>query len=88
MNDYVATVTSKGQVTIPKRVRDALRIAGQDRLLFVIEDDRLIVIPLHHAQLSELRGALPATRPFPGHDAIRAQIQSARGLRHVDEESA
>ncbi len=88
MNDYVATVTAKGQVTIPKRVREALSIAEQDRLLFVIEDDRLIVIPLRHARLGDLRGALPATRPFPGHDAIRAEIRAAGGSGHDDEERA
>ena len=34
-----ATVTSKGQVTIPKRVRDRLEIESGTRLAFVLEDD-------------------------------------------------
>ena len=34
-----ATVTSKGQVTIPKRIRDRLEIESGTRLAFVLEDD-------------------------------------------------
>ncbi len=81
MLENIATVTVKGQVTIPKRVRDALRINEKDRLLFIVEDDRLVVIPLHGRPLSELRGALPATRPFPGSDAIREEVQRSLGER-------
>ncbi len=79
MPDNVATVTAKGQVTIPKGVRDALRINEKDRLLFIVQDDRLIVIPLHSRPLSALRGALPATRPFPGSEAIRQEVQRKLG---------
>lgn len=34
-----ATVTSKGQVTIPKRVRELLQIETGDQLEFVVTDD-------------------------------------------------
>ena len=38
-----ATVTSKGQVTIPKAVRDALDVDTGDRLAFVVIDGGVIV---------------------------------------------
>jgi len=38
-----ATVTSKGQVTIPASVREALGIRRGSRLLFQIENDELVI---------------------------------------------
>lgn len=81
MDTEMATVTSKGQITIPKAIREALRIKEKDRLLFFVEDDRLILIPLRHRPLSELFGALPATRPYPGDQAIREEIRGELGQR-------
>lgn len=87
MDTKMATVTSKGQITIPKAIRQALGIKEKDRLLFLVEDDRLVLIPLRHRPLSELFGALPATRSYPGHQAIREEIRSDLGERiHRSEE--
>jgi antitoxin PrlF len=41
--DVAARVTSKGQVTVPKAVRDALGIKEGDDLVFRVEGDRAIV---------------------------------------------
>jgi antitoxin PrlF len=38
--DATAKVTSKGQVTIPKPVRDALELTEGDELHFRVEDNR------------------------------------------------
>ncbi len=54
-----ATVTSKGQVTIPVEARRRLRILPGTKLEFVIRDDgRLEVIPLS-GSLKDLKGAVP-----------------------------
>jgi len=81
MNTDVSTVTTKGQVTIPKAIRDALNIRERDQLLFVVEGDRLIVFPIRSRPLRELYGALPATRPYPGHDRIRKEVGRQIGER-------
>lgn len=39
----VATVTSKGQVTLPVSIRRALSIRTGDRLSFAVEADRIVV---------------------------------------------
>lgn len=39
-----AKVMSKGQVTIPKEVRDLLKIAEGDRVTFICQDDYAIVM--------------------------------------------
>ena len=35
----IATVTSKGQVTIPKSIRDALRLHTGDKLEFIVTEE-------------------------------------------------
>lgn len=41
--DVVAKVTSKGQVTVPKAVRDALGIEEGDELMFRVEGNRAVL---------------------------------------------
>lgn len=41
-----ATLTSKGQVTIPKAVRDALGLATGDSVVFHVKDGRAIIHPV------------------------------------------
>ncbi len=49
-----ATVTSKGQITIPSRLRRELRIIEGEKVLFVREGDTLKIVPL--PKLSKLAG--------------------------------
>ena len=39
-----ATLTSKGQLTIPKKVRDALHLAAGDSLVFDLREDGTVVV--------------------------------------------
>ena len=41
--DVAAKVTSKGQVTVPKAVRDALGIKDGDDLIFRVEGNRAVL---------------------------------------------
>lgn len=41
--DAAARVTSKGQVTVPKAVRDALGIRVGDEIVFRVEGDRAVL---------------------------------------------
>ena len=58
----VATLTSKGQVTIPKAVRDALRLKQGDRLEFAVQDDGTIRVRPLTVDLRDLFGILEAGR--------------------------
>ena len=45
---YEATVTSKGQITIPKEVRQRLDVEAGEKVLFRFDEDgsvRLVVVP-------------------------------------------
>jgi AbrB family looped-hinge helix DNA binding protein len=53
-----ATITSKGQVTIPKSVRDRLRWKTGDRLDFEIDASGRVVVELAVGDVRDLRGLL------------------------------
>lgn len=61
-----ATLTSKGQITIPKVVRDRLALEAGDQLEFVFEEpgDRVVLRPGNRDR-GELKGLLhlPGRRP-------------------------
>jgi AbrB family looped-hinge helix DNA binding protein len=57
--DVPATVTSKGQVTLPKAVRDALELRAGDEVLFRVERGRAIL-----AKVPDFLG-LRASVPIP-----------------------
>ena len=51
-----AAVTSKGQVTIPKRIRDALGVDAGDRVIFRVRDDGVVEIEPQDVDLMSLCG--------------------------------
>ena len=54
-----ATLTSKGQITIPKSVRDALNLQPGDRVEFLVDDaGHVTVVPVTH-DIKSLKGMLP-----------------------------
>ncbi|MFQ5742387.1 MAG: AbrB/MazE/SpoVT family DNA-binding domain-containing protein [Acidobacteriota bacterium] len=54
-----ATVTSKGQITIPKRVRDRLGLAAGDSLEFTVDTKGLLVgTPIRESAVARLAGSL------------------------------
>ncbi len=78
----ISTVTSKGQVTIPKKIRDVLNIRPNDKMDFAREGDRIILVPLR--TLKDLRGSVtPHGKGDP--DAERRSAKSAVGKRVVRE---
>ena len=52
----LAKITSKGQVTIPQEIRKKLGIGKDDRVDFVIEGSRVVLVPVK--TLKNLRGAV------------------------------
>ncbi len=76
----VATITSKGQVTIPKDVRDALRLRAGHRLEFVALDDGTILVRPLTVDIRDLFGILKSDRHATVEEMNEAIRQRGAGL--------
>jgi len=74
-------ITRKGQVTIPKKVRDALRLSQADFVLIVQDGEKAILSPVRGEKIADLKGRLPATRPYPGTDEVRREVGRKMGKK-------
>ena len=69
-----AKITFKGQVTIPKEVRNSLDIKEGDSVIFVIQKDHAVLKPLKKKSLKDFYGVLPATQSYPGMESVREKV--------------
>lgn len=76
--DVAARVSSKGQLTVPKSVRDALGIEEGDALVFRVEGERAILA--RSTDFLDLAGSIdvPAAKRNVAWDAIVEHARSAR----------
>ena len=62
-----ATLTSKGQTTIPKEIRDSLHMKAGDRMTFTLMPDATVVMRVKSGSLTKLAGKLhkKGRKPLP-----------------------
>jgi AbrB family looped-hinge helix DNA binding protein len=72
----VATLTSKGQLVIPKAIRDYMHLQPGDQLDFIIQDNGEVVIRPVVTDVHELKGMLkkPGRKPV----TVEAMQQAIR----------
>jgi AbrB family looped-hinge helix DNA binding protein len=81
--DTAARMTSKGQITVPKAVRDALGIGQGDQILFRVEGNRAVL-----ARTPDFLGlagsvSVPAARRNAAWDDVIRKTRAARSAtRH------
>ena len=76
-----STLTSKGQITIPKDIRKQLNLHSGDRLEFVIDEDGRVLVLSASIDASESAGMLKApARPVSVEEMNRA-IRKRGGRR-------
>lgn len=81
--DAAARVTSKGQVTVPKAVRDAMGIKEGDELVFRVEGNRAVLA--RTPDFIALAGAIrvpPARRNAAWEDVTR-KTRAARAAKRA-----
>jgi AbrB family looped-hinge helix DNA binding protein len=76
--DVAARLTTKGQVTIPKAVRDALGLRVGDEIVFRVDGTRAVLA--RTTDLLELAGSVPvpAAKRGASWDEVRRQTRAAR----------
>ena len=60
-----STITSKGQITLPKQIREHLHVVPGDRIDFVVKDSGQVVVRPARSRLKQLQGMLrnPKRKP-------------------------
>jgi AbrB family looped-hinge helix DNA binding protein len=60
-----ATLTSKGQITLPKQIRNALNLKPGDRLSFILEKGKKVRMEAQTLSVSDIKGILkpPSSTP-------------------------
>ena len=76
--DAAAKVTSKGQITVPKAVREALGIEAGDEVVFRVEGERAILAKT--PSFLELAGTIkvPAARRNVAWDEVIRKTRASR----------
>ena len=65
--DTDATLTSKGQTTIPKPIRDSLGMKAGDRMTFTLMPDGAVLLRVKNKHVADLAGLLykKGRKPVP-----------------------
>ncbi len=76
--DVAARLSSKGQVTVPRAVREALGLEEGDQVVFRVEGHRAILA--RTADLLDLAGSVsvPAGKRGTAWEEVRRQVRAAR----------
>jgi len=67
MSSTESTLTSKGQTTIPKDMRDSLGIKSGDRMTFTLMPDGTVLLRVKNKSIMSLAGSLKkkGRKPVP-----------------------
>jgi AbrB family looped-hinge helix DNA binding protein len=72
MDGWIATVSTKGQLVIPARMRDALGIEPGDRVALTLEDGVILLRPVSERLVDETCGM------FAGGRSMAEELQKER----------
>ncbi len=70
------TLTRKGQVTIPKPIRDRLGVREGEKVLFVVRGDE-VVLKVLRGNILDLKGSVKATAHPENFEAVRRSVKKA-----------
>ncbi len=79
----IAKVATRGRVTIPKKLRDILKIQVNDRIDFERDGEKIIVVPIK--TLQDFRDAVRTKRKSCTFEAERSKAKAAVAKRVIKE---
>ena len=74
------TLTKKGQVTIPKAIRDALGLEEHDKVLFIRREHE-VILKVMKGTVLDLRGSMKPRRRPEDFESVRATAKKAVAKR-------
>ena len=77
-----ARLTGQGRVTIPKKIREHLKLKPGDRVVFVLRDSE-VVIQSAELTLQDLRGTVTPHQEPEEFGAVRAKVRKAVARRRA-----
>ncbi len=80
----ISTLTDKGQTTVPREIRDALKVKPRQRLTWKLQEDGSAVVRPQASAL-DLFGSLKSAKKFPGRVAERETVSRAVGKQAAKE---
>jgi AbrB family looped-hinge helix DNA binding protein len=75
------TLTSKGQITVPKSIRERLNIRPGDRIHFFVEDEGTVIFMPAKSDVRELKGILSKPKNPVTIEAMNAAIAEGGSKR-------
>lgn len=75
----LATLTSKGQITIPKDIRDKLELKPSDRVIFTIENDHAVLKPIR-GNILDIGGSVKVSAKVKAADFKKIREKVRRSL--------
>jgi len=73
---WTATISSKGQLTIPKPIRKALGLKAGTKVLFTLREGKAELEPIA-GDIQQWRGALQAESPVAPWEEVREHVRRA-----------
>ena len=68
-------ITSKGQVTVPKKIRDELGVKPRDFILFIKQGSHIVIKPAK--TLLDLKGSIKTNKKIRDWEEVRAKAKEA-----------
>ena len=83
---FTSTISSKGQVTIPKKIREFLKVGHSDKIVFIPLEDGKVLITSERISAKAIFGMLKHKKPktpvsLEDMEAVIKQKRTERGSR-------
>jgi antitoxin PrlF len=76
-------ITTSGQTTIPKKIRERLNVEPGDRVLFLEKDGEIVLRPVIHT-LRDRRDSVKPRKQPEDFDRVRYEVKKRVAERNVD----
>ncbi len=80
----LAKITSKGQITIPKEIRKKLGVKDGDKVLFVEEEGRIIMMNSSMQALRDIQAAFKGAAEEAGLRDEQEVVELIKAMRRED----